>query len=162
ALGSALDDGFGDYARAAVEYERSVALAPGSAEVLRSSALYLSYMGRFEAAGINAERAVLLDPLNLKSHRTLARVRQHARRFRESMARFARALSLNPNARQVAALRGFSYLGRGEFEAARKSCSLPPLDWLNRTCLAMAYHKLGNQAEADAALAALKASDGDD
>jgi TolB-like protein/Flp pilus assembly protein TadD len=162
ALGTVLDDGYGDYPGAASEYERAVALAPGSAEVLRSSAIYLSSMGRFEAAAANAERAVQLDPLNGRSHKILGRTRQDSRRYSESIDAFGRALSLNPNQSQVASLRGYSYLAIGEFEAARKSCSTPPLDWLSRTCLAMAYQKLGRQPDAEAAFAALKASDGDD
>jgi TolB-like protein len=46
ALASILDAGFADYARAAVEYERAVALSPGNALVLRLSAWFFSHVGR--------------------------------------------------------------------------------------------------------------------
>jgi len=58
--------------------------------------------------------------------------------------------------------RGLAYLSLGEFEAARASCATPPLDWYNSFCLAIVYHKLNRQSDADAALAAVRAAYGDD
>jgi hypothetical protein len=49
----------------------------------------------------------------------------------------------------------------GEFESARHSCASPPLDWMNRFCLAIAYDKLHRHPEAEAEVSALKSEMGD-
>jgi TolB-like protein/Tfp pilus assembly protein PilF len=162
AFASVLDEGFGDYARAAVEYERALALSPGNALVLRVSANFLSSVGRTEAAVANSQRAVVLDPLNVGAHRNLGLVLHYARRDRDAIEAYNRALSINPHAGHVAAFRGLAYLSLGEFEAARESCATPPLVWDNNTCLAVVYHKLNRQSDAAAALAAVRAFYGDD
>jgi len=70
---------------AAVEYERALALSLGNALVLRMSASFLSRMGRIEAALAYAQRVVVLDPLNVSSHRALGGVLYDARRYREAI-----------------------------------------------------------------------------
>jgi len=162
AFAEVIDLGFTDYARAAVEYERALALSPGNTLVLRESAMFLSRMGRTEAAFTYAQRAVVLDPLNVSSHRTLARVLHNARRDREAIEACDRALTLNPHAGGVPSIRGEAYLSLGQFEAARASCATPPLDGISNACLAIAYHKLNRQSDADAALAAVMTAYGDD
>ena len=162
AFAAVVDVGFTDYPRAAAEYERALALSPGNALVLRMSALFLSRMGRAEAAFTYAQRAVVLDPLNVSSHRALGDVLYEARRYPESIEAFNRALTLNPQAGAAPTGRGLAQLALGEFEAARASCATPPLDWYNSFCLAIVYHKLNRQSDADAALAAVRAEFGDD
>jgi TolB-like protein len=162
AFADVIDLGFSDYARAAVEYERALALSPGNALVLRMSAEFFSRMGRTEAAVRYAQHAVVLDPLNVSSHRSLGKVLYQARRYREAIEAFNRALTFNPHAGAVPTGRGLAYLSLGEFEAARASCATPPLDWYNTFCLAIVYHKLNRQSDADAALAAVRAEFGDD
>jgi TolB-like protein/Flp pilus assembly protein TadD len=162
ALALVLSQGFADYASAANEHEHALALSPGSAQVVRLSAGFLSYVGRTREAITNAERAVVLDPLNPIVYRSLGVVFHYAHRDREALDAYNRALTLKPQTLQVATRRGLTYLSLGEFEAARVSCATPPLDWLSNTCLAVVYHKLNRQCDADAALAKLKADTGDD
>jgi len=162
AFAAVLDQGFGDYGRAAAEYDRALALSPGNALVLRESALFFSLAGRTEAAVANALRAVVLDPLNVVAHRNLGRVLHIVRRYRDAIDSYNRALSINPHADHVAAFRGWAHLSLGEFETARDSCATPPLDWDSNTCLAVVYHKLNRQSDASAALAAVRAAMGDD
>jgi len=161
ALAAVLDVGFADYARAVVEYDRALALSPGNALVLRLSGEFFDEMGRPEAAVANVQRAVVLDPLNVAVHRTLGNVLYDGRRYRDAIDAYNRALSLDPHADEVPALRGFSYLSLGQFEAARESCATPPLMWLNNTCLAIVYHKLNRQSDADATLTTLMAAQSD-
>jgi tetratricopeptide (TPR) repeat protein len=156
-----LEDGFLDYTRSAVEHERALALSAGNALVLRLSASFFSAVGRTESAVANAQRAVVLDPLNVGVHRTLGNVLFDVHRYREAIEAYNRALSLDPHAGEVPADRGLAYLSLGEFEPARESCATPPLTWLNNTCLAIVYHKLNRQSDADAALATLMAAQGD-
>jgi len=63
-----------DFKRASEEYERALALAPGSAQVLQDYGLFTALMGRTDAGIAAARRAVWLDPLNRNSHDLLARV----------------------------------------------------------------------------------------
>jgi TolB-like protein/Flp pilus assembly protein TadD len=162
ALAFVLYEGFADYARAAVEYDRALVLSPGNARILRTSANFFAVMGRTEAAVANAQRSVAMDPLNVFGHRSLGLVLHYGHRDREAIDAYNRALTLDPHTPQVYAIRGYAYLAVGEFEAARASCATPPVDWDGNTCLAIAYRKLNRQSDADATLAALIATYGDD
>jgi len=162
ALALVLTQGFADYAGAAAESERALTLSPGSAQVVRLSAGFLSYLGRTQEAITNAQRAVVLDPLNPIVYRSLGVVFHYGRRDREAIDAYNRALTLKPQASQVATRRGLAYLSLGEFELARASCATAPLDWLSYTCLAVVYRKLGRSSDAEAALSKLKADTGDD
>jgi tetratricopeptide (TPR) repeat protein len=49
----------------------------------------------------------------------------------------------------------------GDYEAARKTCEIPPADDLSDACLAVTYRKLGRNADAEAALRSLQSLEGD-
>ncbi len=158
ALGFALDAGFQDYAAAAAEHERALALSPGNSRVLLISARFLAEIGRAQAAVAHAQRAVVLDPLNAGAYRLLGLVLLYTHDYAAAIAAYDRALTINPQAVQAAANRGLALAALDRLEAARQSCAMPPLDWLSRVCLAVVLHRLGLAAEAQAQLAALKAS----
>jgi TolB-like protein/tetratricopeptide (TPR) repeat protein len=155
-----LDSKF-EFVAAAPEFEQAVALAPGDSEVLRASAEFLSGLGHAGQALERARRAVELDPLNPETHGTLGRVLFEMRRYQEAIAAYDQAVSLNPANNSYAVFRGFVYLSQGQYEAARADCETPPIDWANRTCLAITYEKLHRAAEARAALQALTAATGE-
>jgi serine/threonine-protein kinase len=157
-LGFALDSGFQDYSAAAVEHERALALSPGNSRVLLMSARFLAEIGRAEAAISNAQRAVVLDPLNAGAYRLLGLVYLYTHRYRDAVLAYDRALNINPQAVQAAANRGLAQAALGEFESARQSCAVPPLDWLNHMCLAIVLRRLNRPADAEAELATLRAS----
>ncbi|MDP9007538.1 MAG: TIR domain-containing protein [Pseudomonadota bacterium] len=158
ALGLVLDAGFQDYAAAAAEYERALALSPGNPHVLLLSARFLSEIGRAQAAVTSAQRAVALDPLNVGAYRILGLILLYTHHYREAIAAYDRALNINPQAVQVQANRGLAQAMLGELEPARQSCATPPLDWLNHLCLAIVLHKLKSATDAQAELVALQAS----
>jgi len=157
ALGFVLDAGFQDYATAATEHERALSLAPGNSRVLLMSARFLSEIGREDAAVANAQRAAILDPLNAGAYRILGLVLLYAHHYRDAVTACDRALRISPQAVQAAANRGIALMALGQFDAARESCSIPPVDWLSHTCLAIALHKLNRDAEAQAELTLLRA-----
>jgi TolB-like protein/tetratricopeptide (TPR) repeat protein len=162
ALGFVLDVGFQDYSAAAAEHERALALAPGNSRVLLMSARFLSEIGRSEAARTNAERAVALDPVNGGAYRLLGLIMIYAHHYREAVAAYDHALSINTQAVQSTANRGLALLALGEFAAAQQSCATPPLDWLSHMCLAIALHKLERATDAQAEMRALQASGADE
>ena len=70
-----------DLAAAAREYERAVALAPGSAWVQRGFGFFAAKLGHFELALAAARRAVSLDPQKALTRQVLAEVLIDARRY---------------------------------------------------------------------------------
>ncbi len=160
-LAYVLEAGFQDYAAAARENERALALAPGDSHELLMSARFLAEIGHSEAAVANAKRAVVLDPVNAGAYRMLGLVLLYTHHYRDAVAAYDHALSINPQTVQAAANKGLALLALGDFAAARASCAQPPLDWLSQTCLAIAWRKLAHDAESQAAMAALRASGAD-
>jgi TolB-like protein len=148
-----------DFTRASEEYERALAVAPGNARVLRDYALFAVNMGRTEAGIADARRAVALDPLSRACHYNLGRALYAARRNKEALAALQDALAVDPEDPWSYRLRGFAYYGLGDFDRARASCEMKP-DFAIR-CLAVTYDKLGRHAEAAAALAKVRATEGD-
>jgi TolB-like protein len=161
ALAVVLANGFLDFQGALAEHEHALALSPNDPEVLLTAAWFMTDIGRADEGTAMARRGVALDQLNARSYRTLAIVLGDAHQYRESIEAANRALSITPTDTRQAALRGISLLSLGEVEAARRSCETPPLDWESRLCLSIAYDKLHRRSDAEAQLAALKASYGD-
>jgi TolB-like protein len=152
-----------DFAGASEEYQRAMTLAPGNARVLRDYAGFAVSMGRTDAGIAAARRAAALDPLNVNSHSHLSGVLLFARRYDEALAAYQDGLSLRPkNGPWWAAIGGqMVYYALGDFEKMRAVCEgvgEAVKDF--QDCLALAYHKLGRQADAETALARVKALEG--
>ena len=163
ALAQVLQDGFFDFAGADAANERALALAPGSADVQRAYAGFAASLGRTEPAIAAAQRALVLDPLNFRSKRELGEVFYFARRYRDALTAYQGALSLgaNPDDPEIIFLVGLAHLALGESELALKGCSDAAENWLIQVCLAVAYHKLGRQAEAKAELRKIQLAAGE-
>ena len=161
ALALVAENGTLDFTQANDEYERALALAPGNAGVLRNSVRFATWMGHFDAGIAAGRRAVVLDPLARQSHTALAQALYTARRYEESVAAFADAISLEPDFKQTYGDRGLSFYGLGDLERARGSCETKRDHWVSQQCLAVIYDKLGRHADAGAELTKLKAALGD-
>jgi TolB-like protein/Flp pilus assembly protein TadD len=160
ALASVLDNTL-NFTQASEAYERALALAPGNAAVLRISGQFAASMGHFDAGFAATRRAVVLDPLDRRSHAALALVLYAARRYAEAAAAFAEGISLEPDFKETYGDRGFAYFGLGDLENARASCETKPDHWESQQCLAVIYDKLGRHADAEAELSKMKAEGGD-
>jgi TolB-like protein/DNA-binding winged helix-turn-helix (wHTH) protein/Tfp pilus assembly protein PilF len=151
-----------DFAGASDEFQRAMTLAPGNARVLRDYGPFAVSMGRTDAGITAARRAVALDPLNVNSHMALSGVLLFARRYDEALAAYQDGLSLRPKSPWWAASVGqLIYYALGDFEKMRAVCEgvgEAVKDF--QDCLALAYHKLGRQADAETALARFKALEG--
>jgi TolB-like protein/Flp pilus assembly protein TadD len=162
ALGSALEDGFFDFAHAAAEFTRAMELSPGNARVLQGYGSFAVDMGRMEPGLAAIRQAIVLDPLNTRIHAKLGEAYWAARRYDQAVAAFNDVIALDPQWSRARAWRGFAYYALGDFESARSSCEGQSEDapwiWL---CLAWVYHKLGRPAEAEAALARHQVKFGD-
>jgi TolB-like protein/Flp pilus assembly protein TadD len=161
ALGYALWAAPLDFARAQEAYDRARALAPGKLQVLLVSSEFDTSMGHFDAAIAAARHAVVLDPLDRRSHSMLGRALYAARRYEEAAAAQAEAIRVNPAYTVAYAERGLAFYGLGDLESARASCETKRDDWLSQLCLAVVYDRLGRHADAEAELAKVRAAQGD-
>jgi TolB-like protein len=152
-----------DFPGAYQEVEQALALAPGSVRMLRHYGALSVLMGRTDSGLAAAHRAVLLDPLNFDAYGYLATALLYAHRYGEAIAAFqkTRELSSNPGI-PVAAAQGLAYYAEGDYRAAREACETKSEreQDIHRACLAMAYEKLGQHADAQAELTKIKASSG--
>ena len=150
-----------DFTHASEAYDRAIALAPGNAQVLGTSGRFAAYMGHFDPGLAAARRAVALDPLNPRSHSLLGQVLYVARRYQESVATFGDVISLDTDYKAAYSWRGLAYYAHGDYQSARSSCESKPDYWISKWCLAVAYDKLGRQADAQAGLKKWQATGGD-
>ena len=150
-----------DFSQAMAEYERALILGPGNARALQPAGTFLALMGRTDTGIATARRVVVIDPLNPLTHFSLGAALFYARRYEEAVAAFGQVVSLDPDAPRGYCWRGFAYLSLGDAERARESCAVRPEGWLNQSCLALANDALGRRADAETALARLKALKGD-
>jgi serine/threonine-protein kinase len=157
-----------DFTRASDEFQRAMTLAPGNARVLRDYGQFAVYMGRTDAGIAAARRAVALDPLSVESYGHLSGVLRSARRYDEALAAYQDGLSLRPKDPAFPVADGqFIYYALGDFEKMRAVCegvgeAGEVGEVGEQGCLALAYHKLGRQADAETALTRIKALEGDD
>jgi len=118
ALGAALLRSL-EFVKATPEFERALALAPGSSRVQHIYALYAVALGYFDPSVVAARRAVSLDPQNWWAHYTLAWVYVMAHRFGEAQTALQSAQALNPASHQCL--------------AKAERLSDPSLGWLKET-----------------------------
>jgi len=149
-----------DFAGASDEFQRAMTLAPGNARVLRDYGDFAVQMGRTDAGIAAVRRAAALDPLSVESYSWLSGVLRSARRYDEALAAYQDGLSLQPKNPKWA--NGpLIYYALGDFEKMRAVCEgvgEAVKDF--QDCLALAYNKLGRQADAETALARFKALEG--
>jgi eukaryotic-like serine/threonine-protein kinase len=150
-----------DFTRAIQEYDRAVALAPGRVQILRAYGRFATWMGHSDAGIAVARRAIVLDPLNRRTHDALGQALFFARRYEEAIAVFQDSITLDPEFPPPYGVRGFAYYALGNFAGARASCESKPDFWISQVCLIVTYDKLGRHADAEALLAKFRASNGD-
>jgi tetratricopeptide (TPR) repeat protein len=165
ALAITLAYGLLDFRNAEPEFDRAVALAPGNARVQRLFAEYASAMGHHDQAIAAARSAVSLDPQDVKTHMTLGRALDNSKRHVEALVAFHDAEALKPDSNMIQGQIASAMIAAGQFEAARQRCELRSValsDDNRRWCLALVYHLLGRQTDAQRELEELKHSEGDE
>jgi TolB-like protein/tetratricopeptide (TPR) repeat protein len=142
-----------DFVGAGAEYERALAVAPGSAYVQYKVAEFRSFMGHSEPALVGAQRGVSLDPQDQQAYYVQGVVFYNAKRYGDALAAFRHALTLlsagggGPNRTIIEAL-----FRSGQVEEARQLLETPTTPVIERDrhhLLAMVYHGLGRQVDAE-------------
>jgi tetratricopeptide (TPR) repeat protein len=161
ALAGLLENGFFDFKGALAQHERALLLAPNDSAVLVPAAWFFADIGRSSQAVAMVRRGIALDQLNSMVYRVGSIVFDQAHQFTEVVAATDRALALNPLDTRQWAVRGLAQLRLGDVDAGRQSCERADVDWERQLCLAIAYHRLQRQTDAEAQLADMHAGLGD-
>lgn len=162
ALAQAHLDALLDIAGASTEFDRALALAPGSALVQASFADFAGTLGHFDVAVNAARQAASLDPQSVTALIGLTGALTAARRFDEASITLRQASLLKPGSQLVAAVKANLLLASGHSDDAVNFCEsrdTPLIQWGRSICLALAYHATGRQADAERALEEFRSID---
>lgn len=152
ALGSILMLEEWDWTGADACFQRALALAPGSVEVLRSTAHLTWILGRGDEAIALSRRTVSLDPLNPAVYDDLGLHCYTAGRLRESEEAFQSAVELSPRGTSTNSSLGLVYLAQGRLEEAAQFFQRESDPAFRLHGIALVKHALEEHKEADTAL----------
>jgi TolB-like protein/Tfp pilus assembly protein PilF len=141
-----------DWARADASYQRAIALEPENSENVALAASSAAMLGRFDEALELNRQAVDLDPLNAASWDGLGETEYYIGRLDEAAADFKKALELKPDVFPGNISLSRTYIVQGRAQDALSEIELVPYDLVRVFLHAIAYHALGREKEADAAL----------
>ena len=160
ALATVLRDSL-DFTRASEEYQRAVALSPGSAPVLGAYGGFATEVGQTEAGLAAVRHALVLDPLSSQANSDIGFALVSAGRYLEAIRALNEAKELAQNTGFINAWLGYAYYAAGDFKNARLACEAGD-DSNKPICLALVYEKLGRHSDAQQMLSQLRAKHGDD
>jgi len=145
-----------DPAGAIQPFRRSIQLGPGDADVLMRYGIFATRSGLRSAEGIAALRkAVVLDPLNPRTHKSLALGLYAVRRYSVAIAAMREAIALSPSMTVAHSVIGDAALALGDYRTASREYQAEPLAWARLTGLAVLASREGHPARAHALLAQL-------
>jgi TolB-like protein len=144
-----------DFIGASEEYRKALVLAPGYARAWRAYGSFASAMGDTESALSAAHRALVLDPLNVDNYLTRASALEDGRRYQEALAAYEdwRDRVGRADLWYIGVAFGRLYYRLGEYQRAADVCDVRGPVIPVQMCLALAYHKLGRHADAEASRA---------
>ncbi|WP_324072923.1 MAG: TIR domain-containing protein [Erythrobacter sp.] len=161
ALGFALNNGQLKRAKAMVHYRKAEKLAPGDADALRQVATFYSFGTEIDLAQQMIKRVIDLDPLNARTFRSAGFVNLFARDYAGAIAQMQRALQINQSLASAHFVIANARLMQGDAVGALAAAKAEPVAQFALTMTAIAAHKLGDTAKADAEYAKLLADYGD-
>ena len=142
-----------DWAAAQRSYGKALELEPGNADVLRSAALLMVKLGRFDEAIVGLRMAIERDPLLSSAYSDLSFTLGATGDWAAAESAARSALELSPNG----ILRHFNIaralLFQGKAEAALQEVELEKGENWRLMGLAIVYHALGRHVESDRTLA---------
>jgi len=144
----------GNLPRAAKLHERALSLEPSNRIVLANAAVLLSTLGRPDEALALEEILTSRDPVDPRSHSNLGRNYMSTGQWDKAIASYRTALVLSPGYAGGQYAIGVALMLKGEPQAALEAMQ-PDTSILSQFGLPMAYHALGREKEADAALVEL-------
>jgi len=154
-LGRIATDYDNDSATAARHIERALALEPGNIAAISIASGLEQNLGRLEQAARLDQYAVARDPLNPKTHGSLAYDYARLGRLDEAISSYRIALRLSPGRVGTAYNVGELLLRKGEAAAALAEFEQESEENWRLMGSTMALHALGRKAESDTAMGEL-------
>jgi TolB-like protein len=155
ALGFALSHGRLDQAAALPHYRAAEANAGGDADILRAVASFLAYGTQQSRARSLIGEVLALDPLNARAFRNAGYIAIFARDYAEVITQMERAIALNPSIASAQFGIAIAKLMQGDAAGALEAAKAEQGEAFALTAAAIAHHRLGEVAEAEASLATL-------
>lgn len=144
-----------DWQGADSAFKQALELEPWNAAVIRPAAALSATLGHFEEAVDRGRRAVERDPLNAGAHVNLGGFAYHAGRLDLAEAAIREGLELNPEYPSAHLQLGLILRAQSRPEAALAEVEQEQEPIWRRLGLALVYHDLGREKQANAALAEL-------
>jgi TolB-like protein/Flp pilus assembly protein TadD len=152
-----------NWSAAAHECAIAAQISPNKSLVLQAAAVQHMALGDWKDATSSIETAIANDPLDAALYNIAARIYVRAGRVKEAETAVRRALQISPTSAFNHHLLGVTLLLQGRATEAlvemQQEGSGPGAQAVG---LALAYHALHRERDADAAIARLKAEHGDD
>ena len=150
-----------DFIGSAHEIARASFLAPDSAIIEATRGTIEARFGHAAIALQAARHAISLDPLNPSAYRRLGLVLYWTWQFGAAIEAFGHAAAVDEHASRISlSLPASAYLAQGNAAEAAHICE-GGQEWSDHVCLAMAYHALGRQKDAETEFAKLHQALGD-
>ncbi len=144
-----------DKAAALDAINKAMTLDPGNVRVLIQHGQVCFSLGDLDGSLVSLRKAQALDPVSTIANHSLGYALYFARRYEEAIPSFRHALELDPHyPRPHYGIAMCRYL-LGDVRSAATEVAMEPLDWMRFSGLAILEHRLGNAAEAEAAMASL-------
>lgn len=146
-----------DWRAAEREFQAAIRLSPQYATAHQWRGEYLAYMGRFDEAVAEIERAAALDPLSLIIGTDTGKILILARRYDEAIASLRRTLELDPSYPLAHAFLALALSAVGDHPEAIRALQVPGQedDLVFLTFAASVYARAGDRVKAKAAVARL-------
>ncbi len=126
ALGTYMRVVVADFNRALEQYAKGRRAAPGSADLLRATALTEQNLGRWDAAVEHFKQAEHLDPRSINNKWTLGIALLRLRRYSQAREAFDRGLALAPANLTLIEQKAMTFLGEGDLAGARSVLNAAP------------------------------------
>jgi serine/threonine-protein kinase len=149
-----------DWAGAAKEFKRSIALDPRYATAHQWYAFLLASRGQLEEGLVEGHTAQELDASSVSVRRSLAWVYYYARRYEQARYHLSRAIAMNPGAEETYRVLGLVLAIDGQPDEAervlREAVSMPGAGSYTSATLGFALARAGKRAEAETLLGRLE------
>lgn len=136
-------------------FKKALALEPGNVIAIQGAGALARVLGHLDEAIAQYRRAIAVDPLNSVAYADYGLVLQYAGRNEEAKAAFLKALEISPEMVRIHCMLGEILLAQSQPQAALSEMEKEKHQAFHLYGVALAYHALGRNKDADASLADL-------
>jgi adenylate cyclase len=151
-----------DWPNAEREYRRALDLEPRNADCFDFLSDIALAFGRVDEAQRLLQQAIELDPLDERFYYWLGQLAYFRGNFAEATTEFQKSSDVNPQAPGISAALGVVLLAKGDLQSALEMMQHDSDEESRQWGLALAYHALRRDSDADSMLANLERLHADD